>query len=109
MKISDRNGVPGSRVDGTPLTIGTPPPAKNGANGARNEGIGSDDQVEVSAAAKTLARLAGHRQTVTDGIDTVREDRVAALRDAIAKGQYQPDFDAVARSFLAETFGPLVG
>jgi flagellar biosynthesis anti-sigma factor FlgM len=106
MKISDRNGVPGARVDGTPLTIGTPPPAKNGSRG---EGIGSGDQVDVSDVAKTLARLAAHRQTVTEGIDAVREDRVAALRDAVAKGQYQPDFDAVARSFLAETFGPLVG
>jgi flagellar biosynthesis anti-sigma factor FlgM len=106
MKITDRNGVPGARVDGTPLTIGTPPPGKNGA---RAEGIGSGDQVDVSDVAKTLARLAAHRQTVTEGIDTVREDRVAALREAVAKGQYQPDFDAVARSFLAENFGHLVG
>ena len=106
MKITDRNGLPGARVDGTPLTTGTPPPAKNGARG---EGIGSGDQVDVSDVAKTLARLAAHRQTVTEGIDSVREDRVAALREAVAKGQYQPNFDAVARSFLAETFGPLVG
>src|SRR5262245_40324427 len=106
MKISDRNGVPGARVDGTPLTIGTPPAGKNAP---RQEGVGSGDQVDVSDVARTLARLAAHRQTVTDGIDTVREDRVAALRDAVAKGQYQPDFESVARSFLAETFGPLVG
>ena len=106
MKITDRSGVPGARVDGTPLTIGTPPPTNKAA---RTEGIGSGDQVDVSDVAKTLARLATHRQTVTEGIDTVREDRVAALREAVAKDQYQPDFDAVARSFLAENFGHLVG
>lgn len=106
MKITDRNGIPDTRVGGTPLTIGTPPPAKNGA---RPEGVGSDDQVDVSDVAKTLARLAAHRQTVTEGIDTVREDRVAALREAVEKGQYKPDLDAVARSFLVENFGHLVG
>ena len=106
MKISDRNGVPGARVDGTPLTIGTPPPAKTSPRG---EATSPGDQVEVSDVAKTLARLVAHRQTVAEGIDTVREDRVAALREAVANGQYRPDSEAVARSFLAETFGPLVG
>jgi flagellar biosynthesis anti-sigma factor FlgM len=106
MKIGDRNGIPGARVDGAPLATPTPPPAKTGS---RPESAPSGDEVEVSDAAKTLARLATHRQAVTAGIDSVREDRVAALRDAVAKGQYRPDAEAVARSFLAETFGSLIG
>ena len=106
MKIGDRsNGVQDSRLGGVagPLEPG-------GTRGTNADGTPEDgDSVQVSAAARALARLAGHVTTVVDGVRDVRQDRVEALRQQIEAGQYQIDPDAVARSFLRDVVGQLVG
>ncbi len=106
MKISDRsNGVQDSRLGGV---SGPHEPAgarTNGVDGTPAEG----DSVQVSPAARALARLAGHVATVVDGVREVRQDRVEALRQQIQNGTYTIDTDAVARSFLSDVVGQLVG
>jgi flagellar biosynthesis anti-sigma factor FlgM len=106
MKIGDRsNGVQDSRLGGVAGALepgGTRPAGVDGAaDGA--------DSVQVSDAARVLARLATHVATVADGVREVRQDRVQALRQAVESGQYRIDPEAVARSFLTDVVGQLVG
>lgn len=105
MKIHERStGVQDPRlgtVGGTVEPGGTGAAAPDGATEA-------GDSVQLSDAARVLARLAGHVATVGDGVREVRQDRVQALQQAIASGQYRVDPDAVARGFLRDVLGQLV-
>ena len=106
MKIGDRSyGVQDSRLGGVGGPLEPGGPRSNGADGTPEDG----DSVQVSPAARALARLAGHVATVVDGVREVRQDRVEALRKQIESGQYAIDPEAVARSFLTDVVGQLVG
>jgi anti-sigma28 factor (negative regulator of flagellin synthesis) len=41
-------------------------------------------------------------------LDALREEQVASLRAAIARGSYRPDMHEVARRFLREVLGELL-
>jgi flagellar biosynthesis anti-sigma factor FlgM len=106
MKISDRsNGVQDSRLGG----VGGALEPGGGRPAGPDDPAGTTDSVDVSAAARSLARLAGHVATVVDGVRGVRQDRVQALRQAVESGQYRVDPDAVAQNFLRDVLGQLVG
>lgn len=106
MKIGDRNnGVQDPRLGGVG---GALEPGETRPAGAA-DGAEGGDSVQVSDAARVLARLAGHVATVADGVRQVRQDRVDALRAKVESGQYRIDTDAVARAFLTDVVGQLVG
>ncbi len=99
MKISDLNGVVDPRVAGAgaaPESAGAP--GRTAAAAAQG-----GDAVEVSETARLLAGLA------RVNVGEVRPERVAALRQAVASGTYQVDPAAVARAFLTEVAGHLLG
>lgn len=99
MKISDWNGVRDPRLTGA----GTrPDPAAASARAAATATDGGD-AVQVSDAARLIAQMA------RANVDEVRQDRVTALRQAIASGSYQVDPTAVARAFLTDVAGGLLG
>lgn len=105
MKISDRsNGVQDSRLGGVggALEPGGSPPAGQ-------DEVPAADSVNVSDAARVLARLAGHVAMVAEGVREVRQDRVQALGRAVESGQYRVDPDAVAHGFLRDVLSQLVG
>ena len=106
MKIGDRsNGVQDSRLGGVGGPLEPAGSRGNGVDGTPEQG----DSVQVSPAARALARLSGHVATVVDGVREVRQDRVEALRQQIENGTYTIDPDAVAKSFLTDVVGQLVG
>jgi flagellar biosynthesis anti-sigma factor FlgM len=106
MKIHERGaGVQDPRLGGVG---GTLEPGGTGATAPDGTTDGTDS-VQLSDAARVLARLAGHVSTVVDGVGEVRQDRVQALRQSIETGQYRVDPDAVARGFLRDVVGQLVG
>jgi flagellar biosynthesis anti-sigma factor FlgM len=98
VKISDLNGVVDPRVAGAGAA-----PESAGAPGRTAAAAQGGDAVEVSETARLLAGLA------RVNVDEVRPQRVAALRQAIASGTYQVDPAAVARAFLTEVAGHLLG
>jgi flagellar biosynthesis anti-sigma factor FlgM len=98
VKISDLTGVVDPRVAGPGAAPESAVPGRTGATAADG-----GDAVEVSATARLLAGLA------RANVDTVRAERVMALRQAIAAGTYQVDPAAVARAFLTEVAGHLLG
>ncbi len=70
-----------------------------GTNAARPERRG--DEVAISAAAKELAQMS---QAVADAPD-VREDRIAALQQAIDSGVYEVPIEALAKKMLGQRAG----
>jgi negative regulator of flagellin synthesis FlgM len=69
-----------------------------GATGSTAPGVARQpDAVSISDAARSLAAA---QKTVSSATD-VREDRVAALRSAIADGSYKVDSRSLAASILA--------
>ncbi len=66
--------------------------------GARNvKGRQAGDEVALSDEAQLLTKLG---QAVDDSPD-VREEKVAALRDAVKKQQYQISYSEIAKAMLA--------
>lgn len=100
MKISDLgNGVADPRVTGA----GAPPEPAGAPVRATAAAADGGDAVQVSETARLLAGLG------QGTVDEVRSERVAALRQAIASGTYRVDPAAVARAFLTEVAGHLLG
>ena len=61
----------------------------------------SADQVSVSDTARDLAKL---RSAVGDP-DTVREEKIAKLREAVENGSYHPDVRETAKKLLRDILG----
>jgi flagellar biosynthesis anti-sigma factor FlgM len=91
MKITDRKGVPDLQLGGPPpevepeQPVDLPPQPK-----------AATDRVDVSDVARVLAALSSG---IGEG-EGFRTEKVNALREQIASGQYPIDLEAVARSFL---------
>jgi len=98
MKVDDRKTVLDPRVGGTPA----PAPGGHAAVGGTAP---ASDRVSVSDTARDLARL---RAAVGDA-GTVREEKIAALREAVENGSYHPDVRETAKKLLRELIGDLVG
>lgn len=101
MKVDERKGSIDPRVGGpTPLPpqgggeAGQPPPAPTEAT----------DRVDVSSAARELARLRGE----VGDLDTVDTEKVASLRHLMARGSYSADYRDTARKVLREFLGGLL-
>jgi|SRR5690349_8210080 len=98
MKVNDRKGLPsqgvqaptGARLDGP-----AEPPAPAAA----------EDRVSVSDTARDLARL----RADLGPVELFREDKVASIRDVMAKGQYSADPPDVARHLLRDVLAQLLG
>ena len=101
MKVNERKTVQDPRVGGLPGTVDTTPA------GRADDATGSGDSVRVSQVARALARLVDHGGALADGLTTVRPEVVDPLRDAVAKGDYQVDFEGTARKLLREILGDL--
>ncbi len=101
MKVNERKTVQDPRVGGLPGTVDTTPA------GRADDATESKDSVRVSQVARALARLVDHGGTLADGLTTVRSEVVDPLRDAVAKGDYQVDFEGTARKLLREILGDL--
>ena len=97
MRIDERNGPSGPRIEGAGGVRG------DGGAGP-GEAIAGGDRVDVSSTARTLAVL----RAGLGPLDAVREGAVARLRDQVESGQYQPDLHAVARNLIREVVAPLV-
>jgi anti-sigma28 factor (negative regulator of flagellin synthesis) len=98
MKVNERNGVQSRGVDGPggprlDAPAEPPPPAT------------AEDRVSVSDTARELARL----KADLGPVDLLRPDRVASIRDVMAKGQYSADPPQVARNFLRDILSQLLG
>jgi len=94
MKIGDTSGVEPTGL--TARVVADRAPAGTLAPAARD----AVDRIEISDAARALARLVGH---LDDAIpDPARAAQVEILRNAVASGRYQPDLGAVARKLLLE-------
>lgn len=100
MKVNERK-LPRNPDVGGPQGVG------DGLRGGPAGGVENPtgDSVEVSAAARTLARLVEGGE-----IDTgqVRPEKVDPLRAAVDGGTYTVDAEATARAFLREVLGDLV-
>ncbi|MCW5893729.1 MAG: flagellar biosynthesis anti-sigma factor FlgM [bacterium] len=100
MKVSDRKAIRNPEVGG-------PQGVADGVRGGRAEGVENPtgDSVEVSPAARALARLVEGGE-----IDAapVRPEKVEPLKAAVAGGTYRVDAEATARAFLREVLGDLV-
>src|SRR5437867_6069535 len=96
MRIDERKGPIGPRIDGT---------GGAWADGTAGQGqaASGEDRVEVSSTARTLAVLRAQLAP----LDTVREGTVAHLRDQVESGQYQPDLHVVARNLIREVAATL--
>jgi negative regulator of flagellin synthesis FlgM len=70
------------------------------ANAARSQASATGRQPDVVSLSDTARALDGARQAASSAPD-VREDRVAALKAAIASGTYPVDNRQLARSMLA--------
>ena len=99
MKVNER------KVSRNP-EVGGPQGVGDGLRGARAGGVENPtgDSVEVSAAARTLARLAGGEIDAAQ----VRPEKVDPLRAAVDGGTYTVDAEATARAFLREVLGDFV-
>jgi flagellar biosynthesis anti-sigma factor FlgM len=99
MKVSDRKSIQNPGVGGP---HGVADESRTGRSGGVENPTG--DSVEVSSAARTLARLvdAGELETA------VRAEKVDPLRAAVDGGTYTVDNEATARAFLREVLGDLV-
>jgi anti-sigma28 factor (negative regulator of flagellin synthesis) len=102
MKVNERKTVQDPRVGGLPGTVDTTP-----AGRADDASSGSGDSVRVSQVARALARLVDHGGALAEGLTTIRPDVVDPLRDAVARGDYQVDFEGTARKLLREILGDL--
>ena len=99
MKVDDRKSVLDPRVGGAQAPVpGGPAPLSGGAPA-------SADQVSVSDTARDLAKL---RSAVGDP-DSVREEKIAKLREAVENGTYHPDVRETAKKMLRELLGDLLG
>lgn len=100
MKVSDRKSIQNPGVGG-PHGVADESRTER-ARGVENP---TGDLVEVSSAARALARLvdAGELET-----GTVRAEKVDPLRAAVDGGTYTVDTEATARAFLREVLGDLV-
>jgi len=97
MRIDERNGPIGPRIDGTGSV-------RSDGSAGQGQAAADEDRVEVSSTARTLAVL----RAKVASFDGVREGTVARLRDQVESGQYQPDLQAVARNLIREVVAPLV-
>jgi len=95
MKITRRTGI------GTPPLAGGIPPSDidvEEAEVADRRPRLAQDTVSVSEKARLLGQL-------KSGDGEERAEKIAALREAVEEGRFQPEIRAVARSFLRELFG----
>src|SRR5262245_36143511 len=99
MKVDDRKNVLDPRVGGTQA------PAPGGQSPVSGGAPASADQVSVSDTARDLAKL---RSAVGDP-GTVREEKIAKLREAVENGSYHPDVRETAKKLLRELLGDLAG
>lgn len=67
--------------------------------------VGGADQVNLSDAARSLARL----RTEVGDVRSIDEFKVTQLSALASDGQYRPDFREVARRLLRELLGDLTG
>lgn len=100
MKVSDRKSIRNPEVSGS----------HGVSDGVRTERSGgvenpTGDSVEVSPAARALARLVDAGEIDTG---TVRAEKVDPLKAAVDGGTYTVDTEATARAFLREVLGDLV-
>jgi flagellar biosynthesis anti-sigma factor FlgM len=102
MKIEDKKLLPDQIVGSAEERIR---PKGSKAPDRAAPGAGDQDQVSVSGTARELVQLAGD----IGALDGIRSDKVAALKSAIDDGSYVVDTRQVARSFLREVVGELVG
>ena len=96
MRIHDRNGRIGPRVDGTGGV-------RSDGGAGQGQAVADGDTVKVSSTARTLAVL----KAGLAPFDRVREATVTRLRDQVESGQYQPDLQTVARNLIREVYAPL--
>ena len=90
------------RIDQHEGPVGSPAEVPDGV--AARPVLGGGDRVSVSQEARELARL----RAEVGPVDTVRTDRVSALRAAVESGQYRPEPVAVATSVLRDILGQLL-
>lgn len=101
MKVDQHRTLSGPGPKGTPRV--TPSAGRRSRAAGAAAAVG--DRVSLSEEARRLARL---RAGVGD-LDEVRQDRVGELRQRVAEGTYRADFRDVARKFLRELLGELLG
>ena len=80
-------------------------PRFGGPNGrASGAPAGAADRVSVSDMGHLLAGL----KAEVGPLDVLREEKVTGLRAVMARGNYSPDIQDVARQFLRELLGQLL-
>ncbi len=97
MEINGFNnkGVNGKAASASQSTA--PTPAKDQAAAARQTAAAPrQDTVVLSSEARALSRL----QNQVDSSAPVNREKVDALKNAIAKGEYQPDARRIAEKLL---------
>jgi flagellar biosynthesis anti-sigma factor FlgM len=100
MKVSDRKSIRNPGVAETRVVPDGTPAERSG--GVENP---TGDSVEVSSAARALARLVDAGELDTG---SVRTEKVEPLKAAVDGGTYTVDTVATARAFLRELLGDLV-
>ncbi len=94
------------KIESNPLLSATLAADSNKQSRAASKASGSQqgvDTVKLGAGEKTVEVL----KAKLDKVPEVRQDRVAALKEAIAKGTYQVDSDDVASAMLADNLDSL--
>ena len=102
MKVRRRKG-------GRAPQIGQVARVESGGSAVPPQPTGGSDLLNVPEATRVLARIWIHVTDLAAGLRTVREERVAALRECVTSGQYRPDLQEVARKFLLDEFALATG
>jgi flagellar biosynthesis anti-sigma factor FlgM len=80
----------------------TRPSDSSSANGAAGQAKAVTDQTQLSASQSRVQDLKGE----LTGLPDVRQDRVAALQQAITNGSFRASDQQLADAILADFFGP---
>jgi len=94
------------RIDEAKQAIGATVDAAAGIQGGASlpDALGGGDRVRLPDTARLLARV----RTGIGRLDRVRTDVVGRLRDEIERGDYRPDYAAVARNLLRDVLEQVV-